>query len=44
MSPEYPDINYFDVDLLKDNQHGLGITIAGYVGRDNNNPGRYSYS
>jgi len=44
MSPEYPDINYFDVDLLKDSQHGLGITIAGYVGRDNNNPGRYSYN
>lgn len=40
MSPEYPEINYFDVELMKDNQQGLGITIAGYVGRDNSNPGR----
>ncbi|CAC5386417.1 MPDZ [Mytilus coruscus] len=38
MSPEYPEINYFDVELLKDNQHGLGITIAGYVGRQSDNP------
>ncbi|KAK3091257.1 hypothetical protein FSP39_018351 [Pinctada imbricata] len=30
---EYPEIQYFDVDLLKDSQ-GLGITIAGYVGKD----------
>ncbi|KAJ8305992.1 hypothetical protein KUTeg_016537 [Tegillarca granosa] len=34
MNPEYPEVEYFDADLLKDNQ-GLGITIAGYVGRDN---------
>lgn len=40
MSPEYPEINYFDVELLKDNQNGLGITIAGYVGRQSDNPGR----
>ncbi|XP_063397098.1 multiple PDZ domain protein-like isoform X6 [Mytilus trossulus] len=38
MSPEYPEINYFDVELLKDNQNGLGITIAGYVGRQSDNP------
>lgn len=38
MAPEYPEVQYFDVDLTKDNQ-GLGITIAGYVGRDNT-PGK----
>lgn len=31
-------MEYFDVTLMKDSQ-GLGITIAGYVGKDNT-PGR----
>ncbi|XP_071117082.1 multiple PDZ domain protein-like isoform X2 [Haliotis cracherodii] len=31
---EVPEVEIFDVDLTKDN-HGLGITIAGYVGGDN---------
>ncbi|XP_053394217.1 multiple PDZ domain protein-like isoform X10 [Mercenaria mercenaria] len=31
-----PEVDYFDVNLLKDTSQGLGITIAGYVGRDNN--------
>ncbi|XP_078318993.1 multiple PDZ domain protein-like isoform X4 [Crassostrea virginica] len=31
---DYPEVEYFDVNLMKDNQ-GLGITIAGYVGKDN---------
>ncbi|XP_061191838.1 multiple PDZ domain protein-like isoform X8 [Saccostrea echinata] len=31
---EYPEVEYFDVTLMKDSQ-GLGITIAGYVGKDN---------
>ena len=33
--PEYPEVQYYDVTLAKDAEHGLGITIAGYVGRDN---------
>lgn len=28
------DVDVFEVDLMKDS-HGLGITIAGYVGGDN---------
>ncbi|KAK3592866.1 hypothetical protein CHS0354_004087 [Potamilus streckersoni] len=32
---EYPEVEYFDVELVKDIRQGLGITIAGYVGRDN---------
>lgn len=35
-----PEVEYFDVKLLKDSSQGLGITIAGYVGRDNN-PGMH---
>ncbi|XP_052685136.1 multiple PDZ domain protein-like isoform X10 [Crassostrea angulata] len=31
---DYPEVEYFDVTLMKDSQ-GLGITIAGYVGKDN---------
>ncbi|BFY99407.1 hypothetical protein BsWGS_02447 [Bradybaena similaris] len=31
---EVPDVDVFEVDLMKDS-HGLGITIAGYVGGDN---------
>lgn len=31
---DYPEVEYFDVRLMKDSQ-GLGITIAGYVGKDN---------
>lgn len=34
-------MEYFDVTLMKDNQ-GLGITIAGYVGKDNT-PGRLKW-
>ena len=33
-----PEVEMFEVDLQKDT-HGLGITIAGYVGGDNT-PGR----
>ena len=38
--PPYPEdvpreVEYFDVKLVKDASQGLGITIAGYVGRDN---------
>lgn len=29
------EVEYFDVKLVKDASQGLGITIAGYVGRDN---------
>lgn len=38
---DYPEVEYFDVTLMKDNQ-GLGITIAGYVGKDNT-PGRLKW-
>ncbi|KAL8570734.1 hypothetical protein ACOMHN_039168 [Nucella lapillus] len=31
---EMPEVEMFEVDLMKDT-HGLGITIAGYVGGDN---------
>ena len=31
---EVPEVEVFEVDLRKDT-HGLGITIAGYVGGDN---------
>ncbi|XP_056019674.1 multiple PDZ domain protein-like isoform X4 [Ostrea edulis] len=34
VGPDYPEVEYFDVTLMKDSQ-GLGITIAGYVGKDN---------
>ncbi|XP_060069918.1 multiple PDZ domain protein-like, partial [Ylistrum balloti] len=34
LPPEFPEVEYFDVNLMKDDQ-GLGITIAGYVGREN---------
>ena len=35
MSPEFPEVEYFSVNLAKDSHQGLGITIAGYVGREN---------
>ncbi|XP_052777213.1 multiple PDZ domain protein-like isoform X10 [Mya arenaria] len=31
-----PEVVYFDVTLGKDSHQGLGITIAGYIGKDNN--------
>lgn len=41
MMQEVPDVDVFEVDLMKDS-HGLGITIAGYVGGDNT-PGQSSF-
>ena len=35
MAPEFPEVEYFSVNLAKDSHQGLGITIAGYVGREN---------
>ena len=35
MATEYPEVEYFSVNLAKDSHQGLGITIAGYVGREN---------
>ena len=40
MASEVPEVEMFEVDLMKDT-HGLGITIAGYVGGDNT-PGNQS--
>ncbi|XP_076440222.1 multiple PDZ domain protein-like isoform X9 [Babylonia areolata] len=34
LAGEVPEVEMFEVDLMKDT-HGLGITIAGYVGGDN---------
>jgi hypothetical protein len=42
VGPDYPEVEYFDVTLMKDSQ-GLGITIAGYVGKDNA-PGMLDFS
>ena len=39
MPGEVPEVEVFEVDLVKD-LHGLGITIAGYVGGDNT-PGEF---
>ena len=36
-----PEVVHFDVALRKDSQQGLGITIAGYIGKDNN-PGMWT--
>ena len=39
MPGEVPEVEVFEVNLIKDT-HGLGITIAGYVGGDNT-PGQF---
>ena len=43
IAPEFPEVEYFSVNLAKDAHQGLGITIAGYVGRENT-PGNIPYS